>query len=368
MNRIKIICVALIVQIINMTTITAESPMSENFISEQLGFYEKVNFIIKQQGNKIKLIKNDFDWHGEYIKFYDYSTVEKIKKNKEGFPELRIWGTDVILLYGGGRAVIFDKNIDWKNPSTFGFNYEHRPRTDFDGVNEITNVWDKKRTAYILKDDFTRQNTNGVNLSCSSNLKDKSQSYNIKNIENNFILYNDHWPYKRYDKAFLFNSTLIPWAEAEAGDGIGVSIDVEFVPNEFSKTDEQSKNKCKSFVIMNGYVDFFRTDLYKKNNRVKKIRIESIDNEEKYNFEYTLEDTPNFQEIQLPRYTKKIKLTILEVYKGTDYDDTCISGIMTSGMNYYEIDKPVDIAEEDKKYPFYSYEKRKSIQTVPEGY
>lgn len=368
MSKLKIICIILIIQIITMTNITAESPMSENYISEQLGFYSKLSFIIKKQDNKIKLIKKDFDWHGEYIKFYDYSTVENIKENKDGFPELKIWGTDVLFLYGGGRAIIFDRNINWENPSTFLFSDAYGPRKDFDGINEITNVWDKGRTTYILKEEFTRKNTNGVILSCTSNLKDKSKSYNIKNIENNFILYNDHWPYERHDKAFLFNSTLIPWAEAENGSGIGVSIDVEFVPNEFSKPDEQSKKKCKSFVIMNGYVDFFRTDLYKKNNRVKKIQIESMDSEEKYNFDYILEDTPNFQEIQLPRYTKKIKITILDVYKGTDYDDTCISGIMTAGMNYYEIDKTVDITEEDKNYPFYSYEKRKSIQTEPDGY
>ena len=113
---------------------------------------------------------------------------------------------------------------------------------------------------------------------------------------------------------------------------------------------------------MNGYVDFFRTDLYKKNNRVKKIQIESMDSEEKYNFDYILEDTPNFQEIQLPRYTKKIKITILDVYKGTDYDDTCISGIMTAGMNYYEIDKNVDITEEDKTYPFYFHALQHNLQ------
>ena len=121
MSKLKIICIILIIQIITMTNITAESPMSENYISEQLGFYSKLSFIIKKQDSKIKLIKKDFDWHGEYIKFYDYSTVENIKENKDGFPELKIWGTDVLFLYGGGRAVIFDRNINWENPSTFLF-------------------------------------------------------------------------------------------------------------------------------------------------------------------------------------------------------------------------------------------------------
>ena len=45
--------------------------------------------------------------------------------------------------------------------------------------------------------------------------------------------------------------------------------------------------------------------------------------------EIELEDTPNFQTFWLPRLTKKFKLTILEVYNGTRYDDTCISGLFS---------------------------------------
>ena len=42
-----------------------------------------------------------------------------------------------------------------------------------------------------------------------------------------------------------------------------------------------------------------------------------------------------FQGIAFEKYLKNIRIEILEVYKGTQYDDTCISGIMIN--NFYPL-------------------------------
>ena len=45
--------------------------------------------------------------------------------------------------------------------------------------------------------------------------------------------------------------------------------------------------------------------------------------------EFTLKDDMNMQYINLPKayLTKSIMIKILDVYKGTTYDDTCISEV-----------------------------------------
>ena len=62
------------------------------------------------------------------------------------------------------------------------------------------------------------------------------------------------------------------------------------------------------------------------NNRVKKLKI--IFSDERYQIA-DLKDVNNFQRILIDRDspTKFIKLEILEVYKGSKFNDTCISEI-----------------------------------------
>jgi hypothetical protein len=86
---------------------------------------------------------------------------------------------------------------------------------------------------------------------------------------------------------------------------------------------------------MNGYVDFYRPDLFYKNNRVKRVLIQSTDEWEYFEQEYTLEDAPEFQMIEFPRPVQSVRMIIQEVYPGTHYDDTVISALMVKGGNYY---------------------------------
>jgi hypothetical protein len=112
----------------------------------------------------------------------------------------------------------------------------------------------------------------------------------------------------------------IPWVEGVDGSGIGSYISI----------DESAGEGVPNLVFVNGFFHPQKRYLYEYNNRVKKILVESIDNiVPSFEMEIELEDTPNFQTFWLPRKTKNFKLTILDVYKGTKYDDTCISGLFS---------------------------------------
>ncbi|MBQ0004072.1 MAG: hypothetical protein KBT21_11120, partial [Treponema sp.] len=100
------------------------------------------------------------------------------------------------------------------------------------------------------------------------------------------------------------------------------------------------KFKTDEIQILNGYVNIKHPMLYLQNNRVKTILIES--EEPKFSQEYTLEDVVKYNVLKLPARTDKIKITIKDVYKGTLYDDTCLSSIIADDPDY---DMEADIAE-----------------------
>ncbi|KYH34985.1 nicotine adenine dinucleotide glycohydrolase (NADase) [Clostridium tepidiprofundi DSM 19306] len=112
------------------------------------------------------------------------------------------------------------------------------------------------------------------------------------------------------------NNIKTAWVEGKEKDGVGEWIQLTS-NNEF---------EISSISIENGYKK--SSDLYLKNNRVKKARLEFSNGETKI---VTFEDTNGFiPPIRFDKIvkTKYIKLTILEVYKGTKYSDTCISEML----------------------------------------
>ncbi|GMO24720.1 MAG: hypothetical protein Pg6A_11710 [Termitinemataceae bacterium] len=105
----------------------------------------------------------------------------------------------------------------------------------------------------------------------------------------------------------------IPWVEGEEGSGIGAFIEIEF------------NGAWDGFAILNGYVDPHKMKLFKENNRVKTMTAIDVDN--KTQFDVDFEDYVYYKNIVFSKPTKHIKLIIKDVYKGTKYDDTCISAI-----------------------------------------
>jgi hypothetical protein len=101
------------------------------------------------------------------------------------------------------------------------------------------------------------------------------------------------------------------WCEGVAGAGIGEAVVIYQDPPQV----------IGSLVFANGYIKSEQS--FRSNGRVKRARIDTSGG---YSREVTLKDTSQYEEIKLPpSRIAWAKLTILEVYPGARYSDTCIS-------------------------------------------
>jgi vacuolar-type H+-ATPase subunit B/Vma2 len=149
----------------------------------------------------------------------------------------------------------------------------------------------------------------------------------------------------RYPPYNLFDRKLdTAWVEGAADFGKGEWIEVKF----------EEPIYLSALGIMNGYTK--SEDIYKANNRIKKLKIEFETGREEKEIVtseevVTLEDK-NFSKFDEKFYgrfvsilftefdsevrsafhrLRKIRFTILEVHEGTTYNDTCISEIFFLG-------------------------------------
>ena len=109
------------------------------------------------------------------------------------------------------------------------------------------------------------------------------------------------------------------WVEGAAGQGIGETFTIKYMSNYLP---------IETIHISIGYVSHDKPHLYKQNSRPKKIELSVAD---KYAVQVDLEDTPNFQAIRLPKSlagSEELAITILDVYEGTRYEDTCINMLL----------------------------------------
>lgn len=106
------------------------------------------------------------------------------------------------------------------------------------------------------------------------------------------------------------------WTEGVDGDGLGESLSL-------FASEEQL---VSGIHIANGY--WKSEKLYYENNRISELQI-SLSNGNIYT--YILSDVfENYDTIifSSPQYCSSITLTILDVYKGSKYDDTCITEVL----------------------------------------
>lgn len=113
----------------------------------------------------------------------------------------------------------------------------------------------------------------------------------------------------------LDGKTSTVWSEGVSGDGIGEWIEI---------STGGDIDKVNNIAISNGFTK--STDLYYKNNRVKRANLEFSDGTNKIvEFKDGILDE---QVIDIGgKETSYIILTILDVYRGNKYQDTCISTI-----------------------------------------
>ena len=113
-----------------------------------------------------------------------------------------------------------------------------------------------------------------------------------------------------------------PWVEGVNGFGEGEELSISW---QTWREQDGSRGGVGALIISNGFVSYEKPYLYRKNNRVKELEV--IDGEGAFSFIFKMEDTPNPQVIFLPTAPKTIKLRIVSVYPGTNWDDTCINFI-----------------------------------------
>jgi hypothetical protein len=136
---------------------------------------------------------------------------------------------------------------------------------------------------------------NALLIKTSSSLKENGKEYSGNNLK------------------YLFKTS--PWVEGKEDAGIGEYIEFDFSNTFMKKTD--------TIVMSNGFFSHNNPSLYNRNNRVKRIRIEDINGNYKQEFEVL--DTANLQTFKLKDFYSKIRITILDIYPGTEYNDTCIN-------------------------------------------
>lgn len=153
----------------------------------------------------------------------------------------------------------------------------------------------------------------GTKYDASSYLTEKNKGSIIKYTPDNLgkFAFNSE---DKYSDIKLIDDA-IPWVEGVKGYGIGEYITIS--------TDKP----FSSLAILNGYVDLEKLDLYKKNSRVKIFKAIDLDNDIVY--EFNLEDIVEIQKFFLVQETCNLKLIIVDVYKGSLWDDTCVTGIVT---------------------------------------
>lgn len=108
------------------------------------------------------------------------------------------------------------------------------------------------------------------------------------------------------------------WVEGIKGDGLGESLQIAF----------EGSAKVKEISVINGFtvIDPQLGDLYFLNNRVKTLRISFDDGEEIVNLKDSNKDYQNIKFSKM-HVSLQAKVTIVEVFKGSRWDDTAIGDI-----------------------------------------
>lgn len=223
----------------------------------------------------------------------DRQTLEEYNRNDFKLAENGFY-------YLFGKIVIFQKN---------GFCYH--PQIEFN--NEEDTIRYKEFIEWLQKNteehnSFFPFKVFKTKYTASSELKEGKIIYSANNLGTLFL------PPDSREGSSEWNPGHKPWVEGKTGYG----------ENEFIQI--KTEKSFKSLEILNGYVDPDRTDLYKKNSRVKIFTIKDVDNN--LEFDVHLDDCVYLQKIYLKQPTTNLILYIKDVYKGDKWDDTCVSGII----------------------------------------
>ncbi len=249
-----------------------------------------------------------------------YSAID-VKHGNDGYCYVSNGYSDriepLILVFGGDTIIPVGKNI-YSNPG------EHLLGKDFKTASFFRGGPEKAYERFSRDDEeYDSAWSEGASSGGGSGLWDDGiQSISawsvlkemVKGEPIGYEAKRMRFPFYQWGDAELnFNNASLFWAEGEKGPGIGGTIEVEF------------KRKTDHVMVLNGAVDIARLNLYKDNNRLKRVLVKG--DEGAFAIEYIFEDVVQFHKISFPKETSKITITILDVYKGRKWDDTCVSAI-----------------------------------------
>ena len=144
------------------------------------------------------------------------------------------------------------------------------------------------------------------------------------------------------DSFFIWNEEHKPWVTQKTGE----SVTAEF------------ESEVNAVSLLNGYVDPYHPDYYKKNARVKDIKITDENGAEYF---FTLADEVRVQTFMLSNCTKKATLTVLSVYEGEKYGDIALSlfsGVYADSYMDWIVFKELEAAKERTESAYMEYESK----------
>jgi hypothetical protein len=116
---------------------------------------------------------------------------------------------------------------------------------------------------------------------------------------------------------FPWNYDALPFVVRNSNGGIGTVINIKFT------------KPVDSIFVLNGFVDLLRRNLYKENNRIKAIKVEYLGSLSVFDSEVSFDDSVYFQKIDFSGFVNEVNLEVMDIYKGTKYNDLAISSIIT---------------------------------------
>ena len=114
-------------------------------------------------------------------------------------------------------------------------------------------------------------------------------------------------------------------------------------------------DEANAVSLLNGYVDPYHPDYYKKNARIKDIKITDENGKDYF---FTLKDEVRVQTFMLDNCTKKVTLTVLSVYAGEKYGDIALSmfaGVYADTYIDWIVFRELEAAKERAESAYHSY-------------
>jgi hypothetical protein len=243
------------------------------------------------------------------------SKRKRFKRNKTNIPSMLLF---LVIIISSIYLVLNLTEIKEKflsRTNSKEYNTSQNNQSDIDKNSQVGNNSSENN---LVNDD-----TNSGEASVEENNIKISKTNLID--ENSYIVYKEYFnsassflTYKEieYTANFINDFNMeTAWTEGVDGDGINEWVEIKL----------HWPDKVNGIIIENGYKK--TKELYYENNRPKTIEIE-LTGYESFIVELEDEFTESYY-LELPKVYDAIgvKITILDVYKGSKYKDTCISEI-----------------------------------------